>query len=263
MPRTIVEMDALEDLPEQLISYFDPATPTSLHNLLPWPMVNKLRIAVGKLPDRWDLLGQEELLLVHLREDHGFFPAPNDYRVRLTFWLEYENAIMLNRRMIKGNIHSLVCNERLFDKLYLTHPPRVFFLLCKPAEYQAEVKDILGHGLKHYRRILDMEEYEMVKGQKKLNMKLLDLKVKITAMMDYRVNGAPTQKIHQMNLNVNQQIGSATPGQKTIDELVREGDMVAIQDRLKEINRQIRHEQAPSEAVVIGEPVPIKRQEPA
>lgn len=251
-----------EELPEDfrllLGHLFDPQNPISLSNKLPAETCEVLTGLIWEDPRLPALLHDEEDLLHYIKITHAHVPTVNDHRVRFLFWLEFENSCLEGRNMIPNNIHSLVCDAKAFRKLFLGLPYRAAFLLCRPAGYQACVKETLTHGLKRMREILDMPEYD-AKG--KLNTKLLELKVKVFGMMDLRVHGAPTQKIHQVNQNLDGP--SAKQVTQDVKQLVQKGDMETIRRRIYELEAQQKEiegrgqvtpvpEDAIMEGVVVG-----------
>lgn len=227
------------DLPEvhqnQLGFLFDPNAETSLTALLPPRIAERLLETISKDPDLFPLLGREDELLAFLDQKYDYRETATDGRIRMTFWLEYETALLDGRKMVLKNTHSLVCDERSFYRLFLSSPGRCAFLLCKPVAYQEQVKEILSHGLKRYRQILD-RPVDLPNG--KIDHKLLAVQVKIIAMMDMRLHGAPTQKVQQLNVNVD----AGSRGQQVTEDtkkLVAKGDINAIQTRLAEIEKQM------------------------
>lgn len=227
------------DLPEDhqaiLGPLFDPRNELSLANLLPGRWPGMLLDLVSRDPGLLILLSDEEALLDTLKAQFSYSPTVTDHRLRHQFWLEFENAILENRQMVTTNIHSLVCNENAFRVLFLKQAHRASFLLCKPAGYKAAMEEMLIHSAKQLRRILDMPEID-AKG--KLNTKILELKLKIHAMVDMRIHGAPTQKIHQITQN----LPGPPKGQGAGDlkTLVQKGDMETIRKRIHEIEKQTK-----------------------
>lgn len=227
-----------QELPEaqqQLLGFlFDPSIPTSLAFLLPPKIGSHLLREIAKDEKLAPLLTNEEDLRSYISEAHRYKTPGTDERMRMTFWLEYERAILTNEKMVVYNIHSLVCDERVFYRVFCTNPGRAAFLVCRPTAYQEQVKEILNHGLRGMRRVLDMPEYDK---NGKLNLKLIELKTKITAMMDMRLHGAPTQKVQQLNVNVD------ASGRKDISadtkKMIAKGDIQTIQRRLLEIESEM------------------------
>lgn len=237
--------DLPEDFQDLLNPLFGPDSRFSLVELLPDTLSGRLLDLITQAPDLIPLLANEELLRDRLKDEYKCQPTATEERVRMCFWLEFESACFENRPMIVQNIHSLVCDARTFYRLFATKPQLVAFFLCKPLPYQKQVEEMLSHGMRTMRRILDMPEYD---GKGKLNLKLLELKTKITAMADMRLHGAPKQSIQQLNVNIDAQKPGAAKDVKT---LVQKGDMDTIRKRLHEIEQQTRKlEGAP-------EPLPV------
>lgn len=230
------------DLPDEakpfLSHLFDPDNPLSLANALPGTYGTRLLGLVQGVPDLWPLISDEEQLKKTLRKEHSYQPSVNDQRLRYAFWQEFENAQLDGRKMHMPNVHSLICNEAAFTGLFMKLPFRAAFLVCRPAGYQVTIREMLLHGMERMRGVLDLDPLDS-KG--KPNTKLLELQLKIVAMIDMRLHGAPTQKIHQVNQNLPApNKGALTQAKQDVKELVQKGDMASIQKRLEEINAEKR-----------------------
>ena len=247
-----------EELPEEkkllLGPLFDPQNKTSLWNYMPGKYSGKLLAMVASAEHEFlENLMDEEALLKSLKSIKSYVPTINDQRLRHLLWVEYENATREDRQMVMNNVHSLVCNEKTFTSLFLKLPYRACFLVCRPAAYQHVLKEMLTHGMYRLRQILDMPETD---ANGKLNPKMIELKIKITAMIDMRLHGAPTQKIHQVTQNL-----PGPPVQKSdVKELIDKGDMRTIQERLVEIEKEKRKLEGRTATIdVTPEPVVVKR----
>ena len=229
------------ELPEEtkiyLAPFFDPMAHTSFAKLMPGNYPRILMEMASQAHEYLPLLDEEPALLKLLKEKQHYVPTVNDQRIRYLFWHEYENAMLDNRQMIMNNVHSLVCSDVIFKKLFLKTPYRAAYLLCRPAAYQQTLREMLLHGMGRMCQILDLPEIDE-RGE--LNIKVLELKLKITAMVDMRIHGAPTQKIHQ----VTQAIGLGGQGtaqaKQDVKTLVQKGDLRTIQERIKELEAEKR-----------------------
>lgn len=221
------------DLPEatqDLVGFlFNPEIPTSLAAVLPKKLSGHLLREITKDFDMLPLLTREEDLREYIMTKYSYKTPVTDERMRMTFWMEYERAQRKNEKMIVYNIHSLVCDERVFYRVFCTNPGRAAFLVCRPVAYQEQVKSILASGLRFYQKVLDMPDCD-AKG--KPDHKLLALKTKIVTLMDLRLHGAPTQKVQQLNVNVEADKGQTD---RVIDQIAQSGDLHAVQQRLSEI----------------------------
>ena len=246
--------DLPEDFQHALAPLFQPDQVFSLAHRLQnnSDLLESLLKLVTSDPRLPSLLVDEQALLDFLKDELHYEPTVNDRRIRHMFWLEYENSILGQRRMVLNNVHSLVVDSRTFYRLFVQSPGRAAFLLCKPAAYQEQLKEMLGHGLGRMRKILDLPDRDE-KG--KLDHRLLTLKAKIHAMVDMRLHGAPTQKIQQVNLNLNGE-AQGRGSQQDVTQLVQKGDMPTIQARIREIEQQMRKDHAknhptPEDTIVV------------
>lgn len=243
--------DLPEDFQDLLNPLFNPASPESLASKLPEALSERMLGAIMENPELVPFLVDELEMRRELKATYHCEPTPTEERIRMNLWLEYETAKLKGRNMIVANIHSLACDGRTFYRFIASKPYIVTYFVCKPAGYVESTKEILAHGLRHLRRILDMPETDS-KG--KLNMKLLELKIKITAMMDLRIHGAPKQSIQQLSVNVTAN-EKALPGGNVQEALIK-GDMHAIQKRLSELEqekRQIEGHSTPEPEIITVE----------
>lgn len=225
---------------------FDENNPVSIGNKLPAEYLELFKNCLGHIDDtELGMTVKEDALLKHLAAAYNFRPLPSDNRIRFLFWQEYEYAIFENRKIDFTKVHGPLLTPEMFKKIYTTNPGCALFLLCRPPSYRTAVQEALVTGMDRLRTILDMDPIE---PNGKINTRLLDLQVKIVAMLDLRVNGAPTQKIHNVNQFLPGQIGpngEALPGNggsltgaqaiQTINNMIRAGDMEGIQKRLQEL----------------------------
>lgn len=219
---------------ENLLALFDKNTPTSLANCLPVSFTNRAQALLEKIPEAVDLLHDEEALLKVLKSRTGYSPTPTENRLRMGFWQEYEQAAREDRPMVLANVYSIVCGQSTFERVFYKTPERMAFLLSKPASYAAIVEETLIQGMKRLRSILELPDVDS-KGRP--IPKMLEIKMKITAMMDFRIHGAPTQKIEQKTLNLTATLKGSGPD---IQQLVHKGDMKAIKDRIAQIEKEKR-----------------------
>jgi hypothetical protein len=229
---------------------FDPRNPVAPGPRIAAGYSSHLLTSIVSLPDALPLINDEHMLLKYLKE-LGYIPTKFEDRLRHCFWLEYENSLARAKPMQMSNIHSLICDEKTF-KRYIQKPQAAVYFLCKPLAYKEHVASLLQSGMRQLEKILDLPDLDS-KG--KPNVKLLELKTKITAMMDMRLHGAPTQNIKQLNVNVD-----ATPAKPAItQQALKQGDMTAIHKRLAELEMERKQLEG---RVVEPVPVPVKKKEP-
>lgn len=178
--------------------YFDLNNPLSLYSKLGKEWSKKFHGTLSELPDLEPLLYDETALKKTLYEKHQFRPSVAENRYRYQFWLEYENSVRDERMMRMVNVYYFVGSETAFTKLVLGDARRLAWIICRPAGYESTAREMLQYGLSRLREVLDKDPFE---DPNKPNMKLLELQLKITQMMDLRMHGAPTQKLQQLTVN--------------------------------------------------------------
>jgi hypothetical protein len=202
------------------IDLWDRENPRSVVNLIPDTTAQKLLAAVTAKPELFTM--DERALRLAVR------PTPNDNRLRLAFWNEYNRAQEQNTPMRMVSVFAGVVTHQFWDNHYLTKPENVAWLITPPASYLVMAEEALAHGIERLRDILDLP---VVDAYGKVNVKLGELQAKIVAMLDLRVKGAVVQK--NMNLNVN------TSDAKAVNAMTLES-MEEIQKKLREIEKRER-----------------------
>lgn len=227
-------MDALdsENLPPTLFAgYFDRNSPLSLWNKLGKEWSNRLLAALSSLPEAATMLHDETMLKRWLKKEHLYIPTPTDNRYRHQFWLEYEHSIDQERMMLIKNVYAFIGQEAMFYQLICADPNRMVWLMCRPAGYEANAREMLAFSTGRLREYLEKDPFE---DPRKPNMKLLEIQVKIHQIFDLRLHGAPTQKIQQLNLNAT--LGAAG----NLKELTDKGDMKGLQKKLEDLRARKR-----------------------
>lgn len=204
---------------------FDRSNPTSLINLLPTAIATAIDEHYFTNPELFDK--DERDLAKHLRSVQRT-PSPTDHRIRMKFWMEYDNAMALGRPLRAGAIFSNVCHTEYFYKNYLKNPHKVAWMMSLPSGYLTKVEEALEFGIEQLRDILEVPHMD---ENGKLNSKVAQLKAKIVAMLDMRLKGAPTQKTVSMNINTsNKAVAQAAMG-ITSEDLRKKLHALELDDR--------------------------------
>jgi hypothetical protein len=217
--------------PVPFAGYFDLNNPLSLYSKLGKENAEKFHKVLSELPEAEGMLHDETVLKTWLRDSHQFKPTVAENRYRYQFWLEYENSIREERQMRMTNVYYFVGQESTFRKLILEDARRLAWMLCRPAGYESTAREMLQFGMSKLRQYLERDPFE---NPDKPNMKLLEMQYKITAMMDMRLHGAPTQKLQQLTVN-------ATLGANgEIKGIEEKGDMEVIKRKLEDLRERKR-----------------------
>lgn len=161
-------------------------------------------------------------------------PTPTDNQLRISFWLEYDRVQReMAKQMEMTSIIRGIISEDYFYNVYVKNPERLAWMLIPPKSYTVKLTDMLEVGLDQLRETLELPHIE----GGKVNTKLLELKLKITAMMDLRLNGAIAQKvqIEQKNMNMNLHL------RNTSEELMALGEsknMEELDRKLMELRKR-------------------------
>lgn len=146
-------------------------------------------------------------------------PSVTACRIRIGFWVEYNRCQEAQDKFNLTKAYAGICSHEFFFEHFLAVPEYVAWLMCPPASYTNAMEEALNLGIEELRDILQTPHTG--------NPKIMELKVKIFAMLDARLKGAVVQKlsIEQRSLNMN--IG------------VPKGDSIANPDDVAEIDKRI------------------------
>lgn len=166
------------------------------------------------------------------KKEHRVHTGSLENCLRLSFWKEYDDACRNGRKMHIASVYTGVCLRQTFEKL-CTRAEFLAFLTLAPKAYEVMVQEALSHGLEELRAILDMDN---ISETGKINTRIMDLKLKIVAMLDMRVRGAVVQKNLNVNVNTASKEVSATGSDNSLEK---------IQERIKlleQLDRTSRRE---------------------
>jgi hypothetical protein len=212
------------------VDHWNRTEPRALINLVPPGVAAHLMTASGS---HSDYFGQAERDLYQRLKSDGFQPNATDNRLRLAFWNEYERAQTHQDKMNVDSIIDGVCSRSYFYGRYLTNAAKVAWLSTPPASYKVIAEEALAFGYEQLREILDLPIKNETTGR--LDVKLMELKAKIVAMLDVRVKGAVVQKVEQKNMNLNVSTSDGQVAKMAIGQ-----SMSDIEKRLKELERRER-----------------------
>lgn len=208
------------------IIFWDLDNPRSVVNVL----TDKVREEAMKLPPHMLSKRDDEL-----RKEMK--PTPLDEQLRIAFWDEYFMTVDAGaKKMRMVAVYARVCSREYFYTV-VENPARLAWILHPPEDYILQMRGLLNIGIKRFEEILKLP-LENPNGS--INTKLIAEIVKIVSIVDNRVKGAVTQKIQidgtQKNLHLH---ANATPLEppKTLHD---------IEDELKQIERQVKQLQDPS-----------------
>lgn len=221
----------MADQPISVFNLWDESNPRSLINLVGQKTGDYIRQAYAKAPELFGIDERDLRKRLRLMECHI---TPTDNRLRLAFWQEYDYAqANLKPFRITAVCHGIM-NHGYFTDKYLSSATRVAWLLCPPASYESLTTEALQYGMEILRDILE-EPNTHPNGQ--LNMKLLEIKLKIVAMIDLRLKGLPTQKIEQRTIGFSIHDSMRGAASASMDNT-----MVDLEKRMKEL--EIRERRA-------------------
>jgi len=187
----------------------DAADPRSLANILPVTLADRVRA----LPV--ELLKQDEVTLTTLVS-----PTPQQNRVKIQFWDEYEEAIKQKRMLSLANIIFGVCTKEYFLE-FIRIDRNVAWLISPRPSYKVRVAELIEKGLDK------VEEIFAIQMTGKNATVVGNLYLSALRMLDMRKHGGYTQraesKILQLNKNLDgdssKASGPAITGEGSVEEL--------------------------------------------
>lgn len=201
----------------------DRSNPKSVINMVDEMMASCITSALITRPELFEM--EPDKLQSELKKG-GFSTSPALNRIRVKFWDLYDYASLNQNITLKTpQFFAGVCTARVFWKL-MESPEAVAWIMTPPTSYQALMEEALNYGLEQMRGILEIPHIDK-KGNP--NTRLLEIKMKITQMLDMRKHGAFVQRSEQKNLNVhlNHRTTSA------IGEFSIQSSVMKLEEKLK------------------------------
>lgn len=208
---------------------FSRKEPRSLFNLVTPEVQNAIQRAYQLRPDLFAL--DERHLLKKLKEE-VMLPSVTDNRIRIRFWHEYDFAVESGTRMNFVGMLSRICHKSYFYGTYLQRAEKMAWLMCMPAAYENKIEEMLEFGLEQLRDILETDHFD---AKQRPNIKLMELKAKIVALVEARKYGAIVQRVKQETTSLNVNVSD-----KQIEYAVTQGTMEDINKRIKMLEGQDR-----------------------
>lgn len=190
------EIANLESSARYVPEVWDEESPQSMLNCLDTRTKRLITETRESEPELFEL---DEHELFEVLERRRKVPTPTLNRLRGQLWMEFERSRSREQLMDMNIVCAGVCSTRALTRI-LKDPSKAAWLFSVPERYLDMVDETLEFGMKKMRAILAMDP---VKKNGTLDSRLMELQFKITAMMDLRKNGAPTQKIEQKSMNMN------------------------------------------------------------
>ncbi len=215
-------------------TYKDKSNPRSLINICP----NSLEKALEFLPEEYLAMNEHEL-----KKDSSITHI--DDLLRISFWREYDAAMVGKRRVVLHNIYTGVCSQTHVLKNIFTNPIRLAYMLTPPKDYEVGMTDILHASMKKTREMLDLP---LTDKNGKFDGMLGNVIQKILETSLDRVRGAVVSRSESKVLQANLEIQH-----NSIADIDSLNDMAEIQRRLDELekNKETALEiEAPSQEII-------------
>ncbi len=226
-------MNDIEILPEPETPYvpdpFNRFNDRAVINLVPVSVQNAFLEAFKSRPDFFGL--DERTLWLKMKKEKCL-PTVTDNRIRVKFWHEYDCAQERGTGMNLNTALARICSSMYFYDRYLTRPEKVAWILTMPVAYENKMEEMLEFGLEQFREILALD-HGGTEENPRINLKLIEMKAKIIAMVDQRMKGGIVQRVEQKNMNLSIHTTDKGLAQKALG-----GTMKEIEERIKLLERK-------------------------
>jgi len=137
--------------------FFDPKNPRSVFSIVP-EMISKRMRDLWLSEDAY-LLGYTEHKLRGELIRRGKAPTATDSRIRLQFWLEYENISISPRpcEMEMAYVIGFAMAKEAFYTHYITDNCALAWLLCPPVQYVHALEEVLRESMERIRLAIQIE----------------------------------------------------------------------------------------------------------
>lgn len=211
-----------------VVRILDESNPNTVLSKMPEVVREKAKLAIQKDPDLFVMDEHELMKVLRARQQ---YPTPTDNSIRLKFWIEYDRCMDQGGPLNVRNVLSGAATFEHFYDSYLKFPNKVAWMLCPPTAYSTRVEEGLVFGLEQLRDILSLEHFS--ETTRKLDHKLVALKIAIVKMLDERRNGAPLQRSLSL-------IRDDSRDRAAVRKMATEMTEEDLDKRLKELERKER-----------------------
>lgn len=208
-----------ENEPRNEVSIFEKENPYSILNMVPEWFQKRLFNA------NQELLGEDES---HIREKCR--PTPLVNRIRMAFWVEYDTACRMGRKIDMARVYGGLCTRDNFLKT-VCRPNNMAWVLTPVSSYKVSMEEALEHSIAQMRKMLDCPLY---KADGQLDTQAANVVLRVFTLLDQRVHGSIVQKVETKSLSV----------QKHIHQKVEPGPggqapQIDIDEKLKALETQV------------------------
>jgi len=151
-------------------------------------------------------------------------------RLRLSLWIEadrvFNSGQVVNFRL--PSVYDSICDRKYFSKHVMYNNFKLTYICRRPVSYNVVTTEILSHGLDLKRQILDLDIIE----DGKVNIKLLEIQLKIIESAENRIKGLPIARKHIRRENIN------PPAPTNLDSPYEEASVKDLKDELKKLEGQ-------------------------
>lgn len=211
---------------ELAISIWDELNERSLIKIVDVRFLAHMQRFQKEKPEWVDL---DELELKDALRQYSRPPTKIWNRMRLQFWNEYEYAQAMQTEMNIEKVYLGVCSIDAWRNLCKRNE-FVAWILCPPSNWNTLLQEAVVYWIEEMRSILEEPNKDPSTG--KLDHKLVNLKLKIGALLDMRLHGGFTQRVEQLQRNVNINLG---PSSQIAHDEVQSMTIEQIQKKLKEL----------------------------
>lgn len=215
----------------QTPAVIDSADPLSLATILPNPLADRVR----SLPHA--LLIQDEITLTTLVD-----PTPQQTRVKLQFWEEYEAAVKQNRHLVLGNIIFGVCTREYLVE-FVQSARNIAWLITPKPSYKLRIAELIDKGLDQIATIFDLpipgaNRKPLEEPPKPEDVvRIYRLKMDALKMLDMRKHGGYTQRTEARILQKN--INETLPGAPDPDQPLNEDTVENLEYKMRKLEKRI------------------------
>lgn len=162
----------------------------------PFSIASKLTATDSKILENCDtdLLGSKDEM--ELKEE--LKPNATLNKIRNAFWIEYDMACRLGRKIDMRRVYSGICTKEYFMQSILNKKKACTWLLCPVSSYKVSMEEALLTAISNMRKMLDAPLFI----GKEVDHKQANLVLKIYKELDQRVHGSIVQKIETKSLHI-------------------------------------------------------------
>lgn len=122
-------------------------------------------------------------------------PTPTDYSLRVSFWREFDDAILKSRKIKALNVYKGICSEQYWNQKFLRNANKVAWIMKPLQSYEKEIEAVLARATQRLWEVVEMDITDGKPGkQKRICPRRASVLLEAIKMVENRAKGMAVQR---------------------------------------------------------------------